>query len=132
MSSLLPLLFKFIKFGVVGFICLAIDFSITYFCKEKLKFYKYVANSCGFCFGVMVNYYLNRHWTFENHNPHVYVQFIRFLCVATIGLGLNNLITYYFADRKEYNFYVSKGFATVLVFFWNFSMNMLFTFNVPH
>jgi putative flippase GtrA len=126
---MLPLIIRFLKFIIVGATCVVIDFSITYFAKEKLRLNKYVSNSLGFVVAVCVNFYLNRLWTFHNHNPEIYTQFIKFLGVATIGLILNNLITYFFTEKKEINFYFSKGLATIIVFFWNFTMNSFFTFN---
>ena len=42
---------KMIKFGLVGLMGMVIDFGITWLCKEKLKWNKYVANSCGFTLG---------------------------------------------------------------------------------
>ena len=128
MTSYLPLLFKFIKFAIVGFSCMVLDFSMTYFFKEKLRWNKYVANSISFSIAVFLSYYLNRNWTFHNDSADVTMQFIRFLGVSTIGLGLNTFATYFFTEKRELNFYISKFLATGIVVLWNFSMNMLFTF----
>ena len=42
------MIFKFIKFIVVGFSGLVVDFSITILLKEKFKIHRYIANSAGF------------------------------------------------------------------------------------
>ena len=64
-------LVKFIKFGIVGFSGVFIDFGITYVCKEWLKIQKYMANSIGFTVAASSNYFLNRIWTFKSQNPDI-------------------------------------------------------------
>ena len=77
---------KFLKFGVVGFSGLIVDFSITWLCKERLKIHKYLASSLGFIVATCTNYTLNRFWTFNNHDPASIIQFSKFFTVAIVGL----------------------------------------------
>ena len=122
------LFFKFLKFGLVGFSGLLLDFGVTYIAKEKLRWNKYIANSLGFLLASGSNYYLNRVWTFHSLDPEIGWQFSKFLFVAVVGLLLNNLIVYLLTDRARLNFYIAKFGAIVLVFFWNFSVNYIYTF----
>ena len=39
---------KFLKFGVVGFSGVFVDFGITWLCKEKIRLNKYLSNAIGF------------------------------------------------------------------------------------
>jgi len=119
---------KFLKFGVVGFSGIFVDFGVTYFCKEKLKIHKYVSNSLGFTIATISNYLLNRYWTFNTGQGAQFVQFGKFFGIAMIGLVLNNLLIYLFNDKLKVNFYMSKAFAIVIVSFWNFLGNYLYTF----
>ena len=121
---------RFVKFGFVGFSGLIIDFGITWICKEKLKSNKYLANSIGFLFGVTNNYFLNRYFTYKNHNPNIFNQFISFLIIAIIGFGLNTLFLYLLQKKTKINFYVCKFLVTLIVFFWNFGANSFYTFKV--
>lgn len=122
------LFYKIIKFGVVGFSGLIIDFGITYLCKEQLRMNKYVANTLGFCCAASSNFILNRIWTFHSSDPSVYYQYFMFVGIAVIGLLVNNLIIFYLTERKKFNFYASKAIAIVVVMLWNFSVNYLYTF----
>ena len=122
------LFFKFLKFGLVGFSGLLLDFGITYLTKEKLRWNKYLANSLGFAVACTNNYLLNRAWTFRSVDPGIAMQFSKFLLISLGGLILNNLILYWFTEKAKLNFYVAKFCAIVLVFFWNFFFNYLFTF----
>lgn len=120
---------KAIKFGLVGSLGLVVDFGITYLCKEKLRLNKFFANSLGFSFAVVQNYFLNRIWTFNNNDEHIALQFSKFLFVAIAGLVLNNLFLYIFLKYSEGKyFYVCKILVTGIVFIWNFLANSLYTF----
>ncbi len=120
--------FRFIKFGGVGLSGMFVDFSLTWLCKEKLGMQKYVSNAIGFLAAASSNYYLNRIWTFESHNPDILTQYGNFLFISTIGLGLNTLLLYIFNDRMKINFYLAKLFAIGCVMLWNFLANCFYTF----
>ena len=119
---------KFLKFCVVGFTGMIIDFGTTWLLKEKVKINKYAANSSGFILAASSNYMLNRIWTFKSIDPRIAEQYGMFVFISVIGLGINNLIIYILHGRLKYNFYFSKLFAIVIVTIWNFIMNMLITF----
>ena len=121
-------IFKIIKFGIVGFLGFVIDFGLTFVFKEKLKMNKFVANALGFLISAVVNFTVNRIWTFENHNPDLGMQFGRFMTIASVALMLNSLIIYILNGKIRINFYVSKIIAVLFVMFYNFIMNSLFTF----
>lgn len=120
---------KFLKFGVVGFSGVFIDFGITYLCKEIFKVPKYVANAIGFITAATSNYFLNRVWTFQSKNPEVMVEFTEFFIISLIGLGINTLILWILVSKFKMNFYVAKIFAIGLVTIWNFLANAFITFN---
>jgi putative flippase GtrA len=119
---------KFIKFCIVGFSGVLVDFGITFLFKEVLKVQKYVANAIGFTTAATTNYFLNRMWTFESHNPQVVLEFTRFFLIALIGLGINSLIIWAMSGKFKVNFYVSKLAATFVVTAWNFLINAYYTF----
>ncbi|TRX42312.1 GtrA family protein [Flavobacterium restrictum] len=121
---------RFIKFGLVGFSGLLIDFSVTWICKEKLQLNKYVSNGFGFLFGVVNNYFLNKYFTFQNNDHHLAAQFLSFLLVSIIGFTLNTALLYGLQKKTKINFYVCKAMVTVLVFVWNFAANSWYTFKI--
>ncbi|MGY3053480.1 putative flippase GtrA [Pedobacter sp. UYEF25] len=125
----MEIFFRIIKFGLTGFLGMAIDFGATWLFKEKIRINKYIANAIGFSLAVTNNYFINRIWTFESTNPHLGTEFTKFVFVSLVGLGLNTFIIYLFHQRKDgINFYLAKFFAIVIVFIWNFLANWLFTF----
>ncbi len=121
-------LVKFIKFGIVGFSGVFVDFGVTYACKEWLKIQKYIANSIGFIVAASSNYILNRTWTFRSNNPEVAREYTEFLVISLVGLGLANLIVWLIHGKGKQNFYLSKLFAIGVVTIWNFFANYYITF----
>ena len=122
------LLLKFLKFCVVGFSGMVIDFSTTWLLKEKAKVNKYVANSTGFILAATSNYIWNRIWTFQSENSQIAVEYLSFILISVAGLGINNFVIYLLNDRLKINFYLSKLLAIGVVTVWNFLMNFIITF----
>jgi putative flippase GtrA len=120
---------RFIRFGIVGILGTGIDFGVTWLCKEQFKINKYLANTIGFICAVCSNYFFNRLWTFESTDNHIVLQFSKFLVVALIGLGINNLLLYLLIKNTKQNFYLLKLIVTGVVVFWNFFANLLYTFH---
>lgn len=121
-------LIKFLKFGVVGFTGLFVDFGTTYVCKEWLKIQKYIANSIGFTVAATSNYILNRIWTFQSQDPNIALEYTEFIVISLIGLGINNLILWLILRFFKINFYLAKLFAIGVVTIWNFLANYFITF----
>jgi len=129
MNNYKQFLVKAIKFGVVGFSGLVIDYSLTYLFKEVFFTDKYIANSIGFATAALSNFILNKIWTFKSKNPNVLKEFALFISIASIGLILNNLIIWFLDDYLNlFEFYISKFIAIVAVFIWNYLINYFFNF----
>jgi putative flippase GtrA len=122
------MLLQFIKFCLVGASGMILDFSLTYFLKEKINLHRYAANATGFLCAASSNFALNRYWTFESRNPDVYHELVSFIAFALAGVILNTVFLFYF-EKQNLNFYLSKFFAVVLTTIWNFTTNYFFTFH---
>ena len=122
------MIYKFLKFGIVGFSGLLVDFAITYLFKELLKVNKYISNSIGFTIAASTNYILNRLWTFESNNPEILYEYTSFIAISGVGLLINNFFLYLF--EKKFNFYFSKLLAIAVTTLWNFFANYFITFNL--
>ena len=119
---------KFIRFVVVGFSGLLIDYGLTWLSKEKLRIQKLIANAIGFCSAATSSYFLNRIWTFHSTDPEIVIEYSQFLLISLLGLGINTLILWLILKYLKINFYVAKFFAILVVTVWNFFANLYFTF----
>lgn len=129
-SAWWTILMRFVRFGIVGVSGTLIDFGVTWLCKEKLHWNKYLSNSIGFLLAATNNYTWNRLWTFESQNSEIFREYGTFVLIALIGLGLNNFVTWLLHEKAHWNFYLSKLVAIGVVVIWNFSMNYVFTFRM--
>lgn len=129
---------KFLKFSVVGGLGSLVDFGLTALSLSVLGLGEYLSNAIGFVLAASFNYTLNRLWTFRSQNPNVRGEFIKFLTVSTIGLGINSLVLFLYLrfvgvglDVGGYHiqdFWIAKVLATGVVLFWNFFINKHYTF----
>lgn len=129
-SAWWTILMRFVRFGIVGVSGTLIDFGVTWLCKEKLHWNKYLSNSIGFILAATNNYTWNRLWTFESQNSEIFREYGSFVLIALIGLGLNNFVTWLLHEKVHLNFYLSKLVSVGVVVIWNFSMNYVFTFRM--
>ncbi len=121
------MLFRLVKFVLVGFSGLLVDFGLTFLLKEKIKIHRFIANSIGFTAAASSNYYLNRWFTFQSKNEDILTEYSSFFIISLIGLVINNLLLSLF--EKKVNFYMAKFFAIVITTLWNFLANYYITFN---
>ena len=128
-----PIITKFIKFGIVGASGMVVHFGVLYLFKEVVGINPFLANTIGFVTAATTNYILNRIWTFRSQEKQVAVEYLKFILVSVIGLGVNNgtmwitgkLLPDWFNDWR---FYLIWVFAVGVTTLWNFFGNMLFTF----
>lgn len=136
--ELKPLIFRFVKFGMVGASGAIIDFGLTALCKGILGIPELLANAIGFTVAATSNYFLNRVWTWKSTSKDVGIEYAKFFFVSLIGLGLNSLIVFLLKDvcivprfvetSLDWNFWIAKIIATAVVMIWNFLANNFFTF----
>ena len=131
--ELRPLILKFLKFGVVGTSGMVVHFGVLYLFKELVGLNPFVANTLGFITAATTNYILNRIWTFRSKEKQVAVEYLKFILVSVIGLGVNNGTLWLTGHllpswNDDWRFYILWVFAVGVTTLWNFFGNMLFTF----
>ena len=119
---------QFIKFGLVGALNTVVDWGIYFLLNRYATLAKLVAKSCSFIFAAISSYVLNRRWTFRSTNPKVMREFLKFVAVATTGLGLNTLIFWFISMHLHLPDIIGLFTATALVTVWNFTINKYWTF----
>ena len=79
---------EMIRFCIAGTIVNATDFSIYYFLFHFLPFS--VSKGISFICAGIVGYLLNKHWTFQYHQPS-YAEVGRYTLINLLTLGINVL-----------------------------------------
>lgn len=143
---------RFFKFAVVGTLGTVIDFGFLNLLILSFGFSKVLAKTCSFTVAVLSNFVWNRLWTFpESRDRPIVPQLAQFVLVNIGGLLLNQAIflsldawvlgeagtlaapmatlalnvglAHY---KLAYN--LSNAVATIIVLFWNFGANRLWTY----
>jgi putative flippase GtrA len=121
------LLVQFARFAGVGVIGTLTHYAVLVVLVESLLVAETPASAFGFVVGALVNYTLNRRYTFRSSIPHS-SGLSRFLIVAATGAALNTLIFYFALTHAGMHYLVAQVIATSLVLIWNFAGNRFWTF----
>jgi len=128
---------RFVKFAVVGTIGAIVDFGILNLGIQFFGLEKWLANTFSFFAAVLSNFTWNRLWTFpESREQPLWSQLAQlgqFLLVSLVGYGINQAVFLsldrcVFAPWGVWGYNLAKAIAIVMVLFWNFGANRLWTY----
>lgn len=118
---------QILKFGLVGGICTAVDFGVMIFLKEVLGCYYLFASAASFLISLILNYFLSMRFVFEGKKDSSKIrEFIIFVILSVMGLGLNQLIMWVAVDGMGISYILSKVGATGIVMVYNFVTKKMF------
>ena len=120
------LLMQILKFGVVGGTAFLIDYGIFTILSQLLNIHYLIASIISFSISVIYNYILSIKWVFDVSKKQTSKEFIIFIILSVIGLGLNSLIMYVSVDLMKIHEMISKIVATVIVMVYNFITRKIF------
>jgi putative flippase GtrA len=143
---------RFVKFAIVGIVGFGVDITVLNIMKrvfeaaglgvgwnvamEPRQIQLAVANTISFSAAVMSNFTWNRLWTFpESRERPLGSQLVQFAIVNVLGWGINTVLLlvmdqfvfrHFVSERLSYN--LAKAIATIVVLFWNFGVNRIWTY----
>ena len=149
---------RFLKFSVVGTIGFVVDFSTFNLLTRILQINSIFAQMISFCAGVTSNFIWNRYWTYpDSRSKPAAQQAVQFLVVSVIGLGIRTLIFLLFEEvliqfagiiltifpntlvslvpllqflqAETLGQNMTLIVATIVVLFWNFTINRFWTYS---
>lgn len=103
------------KFGIVGGICFGLDLSIYYGLTEMAGTPTILAKSIGVVMATLVNYYLNKTWTWGQNNRDG-KRFARYIALYTISGVLNvvsNEVFLKILPPQEFQMFIMDPLAEV-------------------
>lgn len=111
---------QIVKFGFTGGISFIVDYSVLVFLTEILGLNYLVSNCLSFIISVIVNYILSMRFVFKSVNNSKVFDFVIFVVLSVVGLGLNSLIMFICTDYIGIYYMISKIGATGVVMIFNF------------
>lgn len=116
-----------LKYGVVGAVSAVVDFGVLFILTDWFNVYYLASATVSFILSAIVNYTLNRNWTFKS-NGQRRKQVPIFLTIAILGILLNNNIMYVSVEHWHLHYLWAKVIAAAIVTIWNFFGNKYLTF----
>lgn len=113
------LFLQIIKFGFVGGTAFLIDAGVLLLL-SKLGINYLISNVISFTISVIYNYVLSMKFVFDVKNNNTTQNFLQFIILSIIGLGLNEFIMKICVDNISINLLFSKIIATGIVMIYNF------------
>jgi putative flippase GtrA len=115
------------RFGLVGGTAFLIDYGIL-FCLTEFAGVNYLlSGTISFSVSVVFNYLSSRFWVFEvKENANKVWEFMIFLILSVIGLGINQIIMYIGVDKFGIYYMLTKIIATFIVMVYNFVTRKMF------
>lgn len=124
---MIKLLKQLFGFGIVGIICFIIDYGLMIILTEVVGLTYLVSCALSFIVSTIVNYILSMRFVFESkENVNKTVEFILFVIMSTIGLGLTELLMFFAVDKLNIYYMISKIVVTGIVMIYNFVTRKIF------
>jgi putative flippase GtrA len=114
-------LIQFFRYVFVGGCSFVVDAAVLWFCVQ-LGLHYLVAACFGFVAGLICNFLLSRALVFRGQPAQVgrVVEFAAYALIGLIGLGLTELLLYFFTEIVLFHYMISKVIAAAIVLIWNF------------
>ena len=119
---------QFIQFASVGAVGTMAHYGLLVLLVEMLGVNSVAASTAGATLGALVNYVLNRRYTFRSEKRHR-EALTKFLVIAASGLALNASFMLIFVETLGLYYLVAQVLSTGLVLVWNFIGNRFWTFS---
>lgn len=118
---------QIMKFGVVGVIAFVIDFGVMVFLTELFGIDPVISATVSFIISVIFNYAASMRYVFSHREGMSRTrEFIIFVVLSAIGLGINDLLIWAGTDLASFDYRLVKIFATAVVMVWNFVTRKIF------
>jgi putative flippase GtrA len=119
---------QFLRFTGVGAIGTAGHYMTLVLLVEAAGVDAVPASLAGFVVGALINYHLNRSYTFQSDVAHR-IALPKFFTIAAIGALLNTMIMSLAVHQFDLHYLASQVLATGIVLVWGFLGNHLWTFS---
>ena len=118
---------QLVKYGIIGCLCVGIDFFTYWLLLQIIKVPYLYANIISVHCGIFTSFFLNRHFTFKVKNKTL-LRFISFYIIGIIGLAISSGLLILFVEKIELNELVSKAITVIIVALIQFLLNKYISF----
>lgn len=118
----------FFKYCIVWISSTLVDIWSLFILVDLLNINLYFSVVISFLLAVINGFSWNKFWTFEDSSKKIKTQFVKFLIISLIWLLITLWLMYLFVDILKINYLISKALTSIIVLFWNYFWNKVWTF----
>ncbi|MGZ3708144.1 MAG: GtrA family protein [Bdellovibrionota bacterium] len=119
----------FSRSQVTSFAATCSDWGLLFFLTEICHVWYVIATACGALTGAIVNFLLNRHWTFQATHRHWHGQALRYAITSAASLCLNTAGVWGLTEATHIHYSISVLSVSLVVgFFFNYPMQRFFVY----
>ncbi|HPO48743.1 MAG TPA: GtrA family protein [Spirochaetota bacterium] len=119
----------FLKYIFFAGLATFVDFGVLFLLTDVFKIWYFISAIFSYLCGMITNFTLNKILNFENKSKKILYQFGLFAFVASIGLGLNQLILFILVEKFHIWYIIGKLVSVFIVMFWSFFGHKKITFH---
>ena len=121
------LIAQVMKFVIVGGLSFVLDFIIYYVLKNYFSVYYLIAGFFSFTLSLIFNYLMSMKFVFKSKDDLQKThEFITFVTLSVMGLGLNLLCLFILVDIYKMNDLIAKILVAGIVMVFNFVTRKIF------
>ena len=118
-----------IRYFGVGFVAAVIDFTVLGVAVNVYKLNWFAIAPISFILATAVNYVLSIHFVFESRARFTKTtELLLVFAISTVGLLLNQAMLWVLTTVISLDVLISKVFATVILFSWNYAIRKSYVF----
>lgn len=112
---------QFFRYIFVGGVAFLVDFASLYVFTDYIGVFYLISAAIAFILGLITNYILSINWVFNRRSlDNKTIEFSFFAFIGIVGLGLNELLIWFFTAETGLFYLLSKILAAIIILFWNF------------
>lgn len=123
---------EFVRFALVGIVSTAVNYGIFFVLLRYGGVHYLLASSAGFVVGIFVSYFLNRAFTFRSNAEDRRREFLLYVSVCLVSLGLSILTLRTCVDLLMMNPLLGNLFAIGVSTVSNFAGAKILIFKSSH
>ncbi|MDA2922422.1 GtrA family protein [Patescibacteria group bacterium AH-259-L07] len=118
-----------LRYGATAGISFIIDISALFVLTEFFHIYYLYSAAIAYVVALIIHYVLNVWWVFNKRKiRHWPAELALFSLIGIVGLGLNQVLMWFFTEIILIHYLISKVIARIFIFFWNFFMRKYMLF----
>jgi putative flippase GtrA len=137
---------RFLRFAVVGVVGAVVDFGVFNLLTAVFHVWSVAASAASFTAAIISNFTWNRYWTYpDSRTKPIRQQAVQFAVVSVVGLGIRTPIFFFseqallrltanwqlpgLAETGQLASNAALALAVIVVLFWNFGINRIWTYS---